>query len=134
MSELTTDKALSFIADGLCDCMGTLEEHHTNGCPQDEVAVAWLAQVQHEAAVKALREVADAAQVVHEAGYRCPRVITTLEELEALQDQAVILSTDLEVLICVGKTGSNLWADAWGTWIESVLVTLPARVFWDPTP
>ena len=75
-----------------------------------------------------------AAQVVHEAGYRCPRVITTLEELEALQDQAVILSTDLEVLICVGKTGSNLWADAWGTWIESVLVTLPARVFWDPTP
>lgn len=76
----------------------------------------------------------DAAQVVHEAGYRCPRVITTLEELEALQDQAVILSTDLEVLICVGKTGSNLWADAWGTWIESVLVTLPARVFWDPTP
>ena len=59
MSELTTDKALSFIADGLCDCMGTLEEHHTNGCPQDEVAVAWLTQVQREAAVKALREAAD---------------------------------------------------------------------------
>ena len=59
MSELTTDKALSFIADGLCNCMGTLEEHHTNGCPQDEVAVAWLAQVQREAAVKALREAAD---------------------------------------------------------------------------
>ena len=60
MSELTTDKALSFIADGLCDCMGTLEEHHTNGCPQDEVAVAWLAQVQREAAVKTLREAARA--------------------------------------------------------------------------
>ena len=59
MSELTTDKALRFIADGLCDCMGTLEEHHTNGCPQDEVAVAWLAQVRREAAVKALREAAD---------------------------------------------------------------------------
>ena len=59
MSELTTDKALSFIADGLCDCMGTLEEHHTNGCPQDEVAVAWLAQVRREAAVKALMEAAD---------------------------------------------------------------------------
>ena len=60
MSELTTDKALSFIADGLCDCMGTLEEHHTNGCSQDEVAVAWLAQVQREAAVKTLREAARA--------------------------------------------------------------------------
>ena len=60
MSELTTDKALSFISDGLCDCMGTLEEHHTNGCPQDEVAVAWLAQVQREAAVKTLREAARA--------------------------------------------------------------------------
>ena len=60
MSELTTDKALRFIADGLCDCMGTLEEHHTNGCPQDEVAVAWLAQVQREAAVKTLREAARA--------------------------------------------------------------------------
>ena len=60
MSELTTDKALSFIADGLCDCMGTLEEHHTNGCPQDEVAVAWLAQVQREAKVEALREAARA--------------------------------------------------------------------------
>ena len=59
MSELTTDKALSFIADGLCDCMGTLEEHHTNGCPQDKVAVAWLAQVQREAKVQALREAAD---------------------------------------------------------------------------
>ena len=60
MSELTTDKALRFIADGLCDCMGTLEEHHTNGCPQDEVAVAWLAQVQREATVKTLREAARA--------------------------------------------------------------------------
>ena len=60
MSELTTDKALSFIADGLCDCMGTLEEHHTNGCPQDEVAVAWLTQVQREAKVEALREAASA--------------------------------------------------------------------------
>ena len=58
MSELTTDKALSFIADGLCDCMGTLEEHHTNGCPQDKVAVAWLAQVQREAKAEALREAA----------------------------------------------------------------------------
>ena len=67
MSELTTDKALRFIADGLCDCMGTLEEHHTNGCPQDEVAVAWLAQVRREAKIEALREAADAALAVREA-------------------------------------------------------------------
>ena len=66
MSELTTDKALSFIAEGLCDCMGALEEHHTNGCPQDEVAVAWLAQVQREAKVQALREAAETALAVRE--------------------------------------------------------------------
>ena len=59
MSELTTDKALMFIADGLCDCMGTLEEHHTNGCPQDKVAVAWLAQVRREAKTEELRDVAE---------------------------------------------------------------------------
>ena len=130
----TTDQVRSFYAHDSED-----EYHDPIAYPShvrsaEQAFDRWLAQVQREAAVKALREVADAAQVVHEAGYRCPRVITTLEELEALQDQAVILSTDLEVLICVGKTGSNLWADAWGTWIESVLVTLPARVFWDPTP
>lgn len=58
MSELTTEQALGFIADMLCDCEGTLEEHHTNGCPQDEVAKAWLTQVQREAKAEALREAA----------------------------------------------------------------------------
>ena len=57
MSELTTDQALGFIADGLCDCMGTLEEHHTNGCPQDNNAASWLAQVQRDAKVEVLRDV-----------------------------------------------------------------------------
>ena len=55
MSELTTEQALGFIADGLCDCMGTFEEHHTDGCPQDNEARAWLAQVQREAAEPHLR-------------------------------------------------------------------------------
>ena len=55
MSELTTDKALSFIADGMCVCEGTLEDSHTDGCPQDNEARAWLAQVQREAAEPHLR-------------------------------------------------------------------------------
>ena len=67
MSELTTDQALGFVADGLCACEGTLEDSHTDGCPQDNEARAWLAQVQREAKVQALREVADAALAVREA-------------------------------------------------------------------
>ena len=63
MSELTTDQALGFIADGLCDCMGTLEERHTNGCPQDSKAKAWLAQVRREAKIEALREAAKDSQM-----------------------------------------------------------------------
>ena len=73
MSELTTGKALGFIADGLCDCMGTLEDSHTNGCPQDEVAKAWLAQVQREAKVQALREAAECCgenQMIREGGVK----------------------------------------------------------------
>ena len=59
MSELTTEQALGFIADGLCDCEGTLEDSHTDGCPQDEVAKAWLAQVRREAKIEELRDVAE---------------------------------------------------------------------------
>ena len=59
MSELTTEKALGFIADGLCACEGMLEEHHTNGCPQDNEAASWLAQVQREAKAEELRKVSE---------------------------------------------------------------------------
>ena len=58
MIELTTEQALGFIADGLCACEGTLEDSHTDGCPQDNEARAWLAQVQREAKIEALREAA----------------------------------------------------------------------------
>ena len=37
--------------------------------------------------------------------------------------------SDLKMIDAVELSG-----ESWGTWIESVLVTLPARVFWDPTP
>lgn len=59
MSELTTDKALSFIADGLCDCMGTLEDSHTDGCPQDKVATQWFLKTQHRAMAQGYRLAAD---------------------------------------------------------------------------
>lgn len=59
MSELTTEKALGFIADGLCVCDGTLEDSHTDGCPQDNEAKSWLAQVRREAKAEALREAAE---------------------------------------------------------------------------
>ena len=105
MSELTTDKALSFIADGLCDCMGTLEEHHTNGCPQDKVAVAWLAQVQREAAVKALREAADdmdaranknglIARGARWEGYYSGMLSSILNETSALRARADRMETE----------------------------------------
>ena len=105
MSELTTDKALRFIADGLCDCMGTLEEHHTNGCPQDEVAVAWLAQVQREAKVQALREAADdmdaranknglIARGARWEGYYSGMLSSILNETSALRARADRMETE----------------------------------------
>ena len=59
MSELTTDKVIGILADELCFETGGINEPHNNGCAQEAVAKAWLAQVQREAAVKALREAAD---------------------------------------------------------------------------
>ena len=59
MSELTTDKVIGILADELCFETGGINEPHNNGCAQEAVAKAWLAQVRREAAVKALREAAD---------------------------------------------------------------------------
>ena len=99
MSELTTEQALGFIADGMCVCEGTLEERHTNGCPQDEVAVAWLAQVRREAKVQALREAADdmdaranknglIAGADRWEGYYSGVLSSILKETSALRDRA----------------------------------------------
>ena len=60
MSELTTEKAIGIIADDLCFETGGIDEPHTNGCAQEAVAKAWLAQVKREAKVEALREAARA--------------------------------------------------------------------------
>ena len=67
MGELTTEQALGFIADELCERSVGYNEDHSKGCPQRAIAQAWLAQVQREAAVKTLREAADAALAVREA-------------------------------------------------------------------
>ena len=66
MSELTTEKAIGIIADDLCFETGGIDEPHTNGCAQEAVAKAWLAQVKREAKVQAHREAADAALAVRE--------------------------------------------------------------------
>ena len=59
MGELTTEQALGFIADELCERSVGYNEDHSKGCPQRAIAQAWLAQVRREAKVQALREAAD---------------------------------------------------------------------------
>ena len=63
MSELTTDKVIGILADELCFETGGINEPHNNGCAQEAVAKAWLAQVRREAKVQALREAARAFEV-----------------------------------------------------------------------
>ena len=67
MGELTTEQALGFIADELCERSVGYNEDHSKGCPQRAIAQAWLAQVKREAKIEALREAADAALAVREA-------------------------------------------------------------------
>ena len=59
MNELTDDKVIGILADYLCDCQGTLEEHHTNGCPQEHVAGLFLSQIKLQAKIEVLRETAE---------------------------------------------------------------------------
>ena len=59
MSELTTEKVIGILADELCFETGGINEPHTNGCAQEAVAKAWLAQVQREAKTEELRDVAE---------------------------------------------------------------------------
>ena len=58
MGELTTEQALGFIADELCERSVGYNEDHSKGCPQRAIAQAWLAQVRREAKIEALREAA----------------------------------------------------------------------------
>ena len=79
----------------------------------------------------------DAARAVHEAGYRRPRVIATVEELEALPVWSTI-SADTVSMICVGRhphwaENMNVWTNGYGTWIDSKNVNLPAIVLWEPS-
>ena len=67
MSELTTEQVVGIIVDELCERSVGYNDDHSKGCPQLAVVEAWLAQVQREAKVEALREAADAALAVREA-------------------------------------------------------------------
>ena len=59
MSELTTPVAIEILIDEMCDRI-TNYQHEACECPGEYAVRKWLAQVQREAAVKALREAADA--------------------------------------------------------------------------
>ena len=66
MSELTTPVAIEILIDEMCDRL-TNYQHEAGECPGEYAVRKWLAQVQREAKVEALREVADAALAVREA-------------------------------------------------------------------
>lgn len=59
MSELTTPVAIEILIEEMCDRL-TNYQHEAVECPGEYAARKWLAQVQREAAVKALREAARA--------------------------------------------------------------------------
>ena len=58
MGELTTEQALGFIADELCERSVGYNEDHSKGCPARAIAQEWLAQVQREAKIEELRRLA----------------------------------------------------------------------------
>ena len=57
MSELTTPVAIEILIDEMCDRL-TNYQHEAGECPGEYAARKWLAQVQREAKVQALREAA----------------------------------------------------------------------------
>jgi len=65
------------------------------------------------------------------AGYRKPRTITTVEELDALPFETVIRDADRHVLERWGTTGELLWATMMvGKFIDRNDITLPATVLY----
>ena len=59
MSELTTPVAIEILIEEMCDRL-TNYQHEADECPGEYAARKWLAQVQREAKVEALREAARA--------------------------------------------------------------------------
>lgn len=59
MSELTTPVAIEILIDEMCDRL-TNYQHEAGECPGEYAVRKWLAQVQREAKVEALREAARA--------------------------------------------------------------------------
>lgn len=76
------------------------------------------------------REIADS---LLQAGYRKPRTITTLDELDALPFEAVLRDFDGHVLERWGQPSENLWATVMVTsYIPRRDISLPATVLFDP--
>lgn len=79
----------------------------------------------------------DAADAILAAGWRPPaRVVTTVEELDALPDRSVIVAADYTILQCVGSGqpdwDGNVWCDEESRWWGSGDVTIPATVLYEP--
>ena len=62
MSELTTPVAIEILIDEMCDRI-TNYQHEACECPGEYAVRKWLAQVQREAKIEALREAARAFEV-----------------------------------------------------------------------
>lgn len=71
-------------------------------------------------------------QTLTEFGYRKPRTITTVEELDALGHAAVVRDAEEYVLERWGRPEDDMWATPMnGAWIRSAEVTLPATVLYE---
>ena len=62
------------------------------------------------------------------------KTITTVEQLDALSDRAVIKAADEEILVCIGSGqpdgDGNVWQDEESCWLGSSDVELPATLIY----
>lgn len=70
---------------------------------------------------------ADLAPAILAAGYRRPRTITTVEELDALENDSVVMSE----AIAYQKYGHDSWAGD-GRFFDTRQIALPAEVLHEP--
>ena len=60
------------------------------------------------------------------------KTITTVDELDAMSDRAVIKAADEEILVCIGSGqpdgDGNVWQDEESCWLGSSDVELPATL------
>lgn len=75
------------------------------------------------------RELADA---ILAAGYRKPRTITTVEELDALPDGAVIVDADKNAYTALKRADGTNWWNAALTYADGTAIALPATVLHEP--